>query len=155
MKPLDMYSNSSQLHLISGIFGVSRIFYYFFWNCWTSHLHKVFLKHIYCGFFKIETFTYCFTTLECNRFPIQVFSHMNFMKTSFSCCIKLLIWTWLEFFNLIQNGQNSFDQFVLIMQLHIIIMLARLLQSNMGKQISSQLMHYVIATSSQPSSPPL
>ncbi len=73
MKPLDMYSNSSQLHLISGIFGVSRIFYYFFWNCWTGHLQKKILKHIYFGFFKIETFTYCFTTLECNRFPIQVF----------------------------------------------------------------------------------
>jgi hypothetical protein len=81
-------------------------------------------------------------------FPYKFFSHMNFMKTSFSCCIKLLIWTWLEFLNLIQNGQNSFNQCVLILQLHIIIMLARLLWSNIGKQTNSQLMHYVIATSS-------
>lgn len=48
---------------------------------------------------KIDTFTYCFTTLECNRFhihhsfPSKFFSHMNFMKTSFSCCIEFLIWT--------------------------------------------------------------
>lgn len=147
MKPLDMYSNSSQLHLISGIFDVSRIFY-FFWNCWTGHLHKVKENMFIVVFWKLRYLPIVLQLWSAIDFPSKFFFHMNFMKTNFSCCIRLLIWTWLEFLNLIQNGQNSFNQFVLILQLHIIIMLARLLWSNMGKQTNSQLMHYVIATSS-------
>ncbi len=136
MKPLDMYSNSSQLHLISGIFGVSRFFYYFFWNCWTGHLHKVKKTIFIVLFWKLRHLPIVLQLWSAIDLPSKFFSHMNFMKTSFSCCIKLLIWTWLEFFNLIQNGQNSFNQFVLIPQLHIIIMLSRYYNPTWGNKLA-------------------